>query len=814
MSQPPTGDTHDPQSPSAGAGHSGRALAPPVPGAPAVKQTERPHPLTPFIRGWLILVAATVAFGRELVPDGRTEGRPSVSEVLWAAPLLLLVALAAGVAGFMSWYFTRFVIDEEELRIETGAVFRNSRRVAFERLQSIDVIQPLAARMFGLAELRLEVGGTDATVKLRYLSRANATLLRDYLLARAHGEKTSRAAVGQGPGASALTDLGTTDTPLVTVPPHRLVGGLLLSTDWLLTAVATVVGLVVAASYGALGYALPALAPLLIGSVTLVSRRVIGMFHFTLAQSPRGLRVTRGLTSLTSQSVPVDRIQGVRVSQSILWRPAGWFRVDVDIFGYGTSSDENNENGATSVLLPVATLEEVRLALREVLPGVDLDAVTLHPSPRRARWLHWFTAQTLRYGWSPTVLVTEGGLLTWARDIVPHAKTQSVRIVQGPLQRRLHLADVHVDTPRGPVNAVAHELDEAVARKLALSQLDRAREARGFDRARTSRRATSPAMPPAVPPPSSQPHTPDEAVLAAFGLDEAAFLGEGSESRVFALDDTRVLRLYRSSHENPVQVSSQLKALSDLWRTTDIGFETPLVREVGQVASRTYTVDRRLSGRPFVAWLATATTEERRTALRSYLNLACSLSRLPPPVPGFARLVGEGAPERFDTLADVLVAQLRRVIGASRERLAADLPDVARVWSGWHVDISQRVVQPAVVHGDLCPANAFCSRGPDGSVVVTGVVDFSPHTLTADPLMDVTGAICFLELEPYAEAGEDAAWLTDVAVEQLGEQIRPWLETYRVFYGFYFSSAHTFDEHLYGWCLRQLQRGADRSRPS
>ena len=39
----------------------------------------------------------------------------------------------------------------------------------FERLQSVDIIQQLAARIFGLAELRLDAGNT--TTKLRYLTR-------------------------------------------------------------------------------------------------------------------------------------------------------------------------------------------------------------------------------------------------------------------------------------------------------------------------------------------------------------------------------------------------------------------------------------------------------------------------------------------------------------------------------------------------------------------------------------------------------------------------------------------------------------------
>ena len=68
-------------------------------------------------------------------------------------------------------------------------MFKNSKRVPFERVQSVDIIQQFAARIFGLAELRIEVGAGDSTIKLRYLTRQQASSLRDYLLSRAHGDR-------------------------------------------------------------------------------------------------------------------------------------------------------------------------------------------------------------------------------------------------------------------------------------------------------------------------------------------------------------------------------------------------------------------------------------------------------------------------------------------------------------------------------------------------------------------------------------------------------------------------------------------------
>ncbi len=378
----------------------------------------------------MVFVAIAIGWGREIVTSaGENQFEPS--GLAWLLPILGVVVLLAAVTGFISWYFTRFVIDDEELRIETGAIFKKSTKIPFERLQSVDIIQPLAARMFGLAELRIDAG--NSTTKLRYLTRSKASRFRDYLLARAHGHQASIHDLDQQSVASVFTDLGVTDQPLVQVSPQRLIISFLLSTEWLIPAAMSIIILVVTSAFGVVPLALGALIPLVIGMLSLIWRRVIGMFNFTLAESSRGLRITRGLTNLTSQSVPINRIQGVKTSQPLLWRPMGWYRVDIDILGYAHGDSENNESTSTSVLLPVASLDEVELALGRALPGFDLDGVELHASPNRARWLRWFDFWTLRYGWDDRILITEQGWVTHVRDVVPHAKTQSVLHRAGPL---------------------------------------------------------------------------------------------------------------------------------------------------------------------------------------------------------------------------------------------------------------------------------------------------------------------------------------------------------------------------------------------
>ena len=319
-----------------------------------------------------------------------------------------------------------------------------------------------------------------------------------------------------------------------------------------------------------------------------------------------------------------------------------------------------------------------------------------------------------------------------------------------------------------------------------MSQLDRARQARAADRQRLPIDLAG------------------QSVLARFGLTERDRLGAGGESEVYTLGRDRVLRVYRAGHEGPATIIPQLKSLYAAWAHTPIGLQIPQILDSGQIAGRWFTVDRRMSGGSLSAWLPTAESGVRRQVLLDYLEAAGRIQHLPSPVPGHARLLGEGAPELFPNLADLLTAQLFRVLPDSQQRLEADVPQISRTWDRLQAWLGGRSGEPRLVHGDICPPNTYLTVLPDGRPSVTGIGDFSPHTLAADPMMDIAGAIMFCELEAYDTAAEDSAWLAEQARDRYGEQLDEALTMYRIFYGFYFSGAHRFDPRLYDWCLRQL----------
>jgi putative membrane protein len=207
-----------------------------------------------------------------------------------------------------------------------------------------------------------------------------------------------------------------------------------------------------------------------------LGRKFTGYYGFRLSESAEGLHVRRGLTALSSQTIATARIQGVAVLEPVLWRPFGWARLDVSVAGY--QSGEGDSAQASSTVMPVASRDEVVALAAHVLGGREAGRVPLEPPPNRARWRAPLTAWNLAAGSDPELVVSRRGFWVRRTDVVPHARVQSVRVTQGPLQRLLALADVHVDSPPGPVTVRARHVDAVAARPFVDALVLAGRDAR------------------------------------------------------------------------------------------------------------------------------------------------------------------------------------------------------------------------------------------------------------------------------------------------------------------------------------------------
>jgi putative membrane protein len=98
--------------------------------------------------------------------------------------------------------------------------------------------------------------------------------------------------------------------------------------------------------------------------------------------------------------------------------------------------------------------------------------------PRRARVKSPFRYHFLGAGFDSRCAITQSGRVRRATDVVPLSKVQSIRWMEGPVQRRLRLATVHLDTAGRNVHAVLRDRDAAEAQMLMSRLPDLCRTAR------------------------------------------------------------------------------------------------------------------------------------------------------------------------------------------------------------------------------------------------------------------------------------------------------------------------------------------------
>ncbi len=449
----------------------------------------RLHPATPLLRGGIVFIAVlgyVLSNLRERLV-GFFIGAPNIGgdpidEIYnrglegWA---LLGVAVVLSIflgAFYLSWRMHSFRISDDAVEVRSGILFRTQRKARLDRIQGINVVRPLFARVFGAAKLEVSVAGHDANVQMSYLSSRLADALRSDILRLASGAKTAERAQ-QGARATGVgdflnqrvneflapelhPDLAPPES-VVKIPPVRLFGSIVLSgfTVFLLLVGA---GLLTGAATGRLWLLLVVL-PGLIGSISFYIRRFTKSLRYSIAGTPDGVRVGFGLFSTSNETLPPGRIHAVDVSQPLLWRPFGWWQIRIDTAGHSTEKGAAGQPNTT--MLPVGDLDDVARVLSLVLPefatpehrALVIAGMTSRGrdgfvgAPRRAAWLRPLSWQRTGYSLSDGVILLRRGFLWRSLAIVPLARLQSLELYQGPIDRMLRLASTRLHTVSGPV---------------------------------------------------------------------------------------------------------------------------------------------------------------------------------------------------------------------------------------------------------------------------------------------------------------------------------------------------------------------------
>jgi len=285
---------------------------------------------------------------------------------LLAIPIVVVLFVAYGI---LYWLRYVFYISGQELRLEYGVLLRKNRYIPFERIQTVQISSGILQRLFGLVKVQVETagGGSKAEFVLPALSRNKAEELQNILEAGGkHVEETEEEAecIEYKLSTRSLLLLASTSNGIGVVFSGMLViisqlddffskldiwGKVGTYAGNLATGRITMIILVI-------------FIFILLAWVLSLLGTIIRFGGFHLQREGNSLKISQGLLEKQQLSIPIKRIQAIKVVEGLFRQPLGLVSVQV------VSVSNTGAKGEGNVLFPLLPRAELTAFLERVVP--------------------------------------------------------------------------------------------------------------------------------------------------------------------------------------------------------------------------------------------------------------------------------------------------------------------------------------------------------------------------------------------------------------------------------------------------------------
>ncbi|MDR6226630.1 PH domain-containing protein [Desmospora profundinema] len=335
--------------------------------------------------------------------------------LIWIAAGAGLVISFILIQAVLRWYRQVYFVENDEFRMERGAWLKKKIYIPVERIQSVDDVESIWHRLFGVVQVRIETasGQEESEAVLEAVSRPAADRLKRALIQRKRSPTD--------PIEADSPDDGTETEPTPLDAEKLRFGTLLLSglTSGRLGVVLALLGpaLSIADDFfqinegmvreaylwaiGMLSVGWLLFAILLIAWVISILSTLIQDYRFTISRDHTHLMIQRGLLERRRTLIPLRRIQAVHIVENMARQPLGYVTLRIESAGYGAAEDQR------LIAFPLLKRSQVPEYLDRFLPEFAESArASLQPVPRRV----W--KRMVLYPLPLPILLAAG--LTWA----------------------------------------------------------------------------------------------------------------------------------------------------------------------------------------------------------------------------------------------------------------------------------------------------------------------------------------------------------------------------------------------------------------
>ena len=360
------------------------------------KQIYKLHPISTiinFLKGLkeLIIPVAIILFSRFL---NRSEELNFWTDLF---PILIIAIPVIYIlfSGIIKWWTFIYWFENDELRVEYGLFIKKKRYIPFERIQSLNYKEGIFHQLFGLVQVMVETAGSTngkPEVELTAI-RKDAARLIEVLMNHSKNQQRSIELGSNIEDGEIVTELS---NELVHKMPNNDLLVLATTSNSIgvvLAGVAAVLGqfseyipydlvfeeLRVFVQFGVILIILVIIVGLLLAWLLSIAITFLSYYDFSVMKESEKIIVTRGLLEKKKVTIPLNRVQAIKIVENPIRQIFGYASVIIESAGGAIGEKEKK-----MTLFPLIRKKRLDPILNDLFPHFALDLNVTRP-PKEAK---------------------------------------------------------------------------------------------------------------------------------------------------------------------------------------------------------------------------------------------------------------------------------------------------------------------------------------------------------------------------------------------------------------------------------------------
>jgi len=367
------------------------------------KERYKLHPISAvlnFIKGLKDLIFPfVIIFVANGFQGGASEDRSWMSYIPYGIGIVVLLLVLC--SGIIKWKRFVYWFEDDELRIEYGLFVKKKRYIPIERIQSLNYTEGILHRPLKLVKVTIETAGSgaskEAEAELTAITKEAAKHIETEL-AQAKKRKLNKT-IEVDLVVDSVDDVDhvaeVTSIPIFKMSIKDLI--ILATTSGGIGVVFSGIAVfasqfselipyeriynevVVLLKFGFFIVAISIFAVLLVAWLVSVALTILNYYQFAIVQEDDQIVMTRGLLEKKKVTIPLSRVQGIRIIENPLRQLFGYCTVILESAGGSVGDKEQKIR-----LFPLVKKNKIEQPLQKLFTDLEIEPNwTL--SPRRAK---------------------------------------------------------------------------------------------------------------------------------------------------------------------------------------------------------------------------------------------------------------------------------------------------------------------------------------------------------------------------------------------------------------------------------------------